>query len=63
MTIGGRAYSIVVYTFDKVEGSLIRRYSGLTTSGAIFSGIGFIDLRLLRKTPFLTTGEANPRKA
>jgi len=42
---------------------LFRRYTGLTTSNTDFSGIGFIHLRLLRKTPFLTTGKARAQES
>ena len=40
-----------------------KTYTGLTTSNANSSGIGFSQFRLLRKTPFLTTGEAGAQES
>jgi len=49
---------ILLQAFD-----VFRRYTRRTTSNTDSSGIGFIHLRLLRKTPFLTTGAQRVRKA
>jgi len=50
-------------SFTLSDGALAQRYTRLTTSNANFSGIGFIHLRRLRKTPFLTTGEAGAQES
>jgi len=50
-------------SFILSDEALVKRYTGLTTSNTNFSANGFIHLRLLRKTPFLTTGVAEAQES